>query len=293
MKKFLVLITIVYCIGLSGLASAAIVWDGGLPYRQFRFDVAKNQGTFGSSELPSYPFLEDEEFFAYDPSNSNFAPYDSVATGAIDVFDSNPEAVRMRAMAKGPDNGDPPPKGLVVQGYIETIASNLTTDNRVDSTQQVTSFVSRRFTVDKDGDYTFSADLSGLVNFAAFDNGDYHKADYTVGGSVALTQTVGTTTTNVPGFPITLSDTDRSRNITVPLVIQNQSQQNVTYQLTISIQLNNQIVNFDPFTFQVFGVIDGSFQLGTEAAPFKMAVDVVEGGGSRYIPSLPLLLLDD
>jgi hypothetical protein len=296
MKKYLVFITIAYCIGLAGTAGAGIVWqdpDPNTPYQQFRFDVAKNQGTFGSEELPTYPFLESEEFFAYDPANSYFDPYDSIAEPQpIVVFDGNPEQVRMSAMAKGPDGGVAPPNGLVVQGYVETLASNLTLDNRVDSTQQVTSFVSRRFTVDKDGNYTFVADLSGLVNFAAFENGEYHKASYSVSGSVALTKIVGSDITNVQGFPISLSDTQRSKSLTVPLVIQNQSQQNVTYQLTVSIQLNNQIVNFDPFSFQVFGVIDGSFQLGTAAAPFRMSVEIMEGGGSAYIPSLLPLLLD-
>ena len=271
------------CIVLSlsiGDVWAAIVWqeDPATPYQQFRFDVAKNQGTFGSSELPSYPFLRDEESFAYNPSNSRFDSYDSVATGNIVVFDSDPEEVRLNAMAKGPDDGVAPPYGLVVQGYLETIATGLTMDNRMDSQQQVVSFVGRRFKVDEDGDYTFTADLTGLINFAAFDQGPNNQATYNVGGSVTLTQIIGNTITTVPGFPLSLSDTEPSKNITVPLVIMNQSLKNITYQLTISLQLNNHIINFDSFTFQVLSVIDGSYQLGSADSPFKLNAQITGPG---------------
>ena len=271
------------CIVLSlsiGDVRAAIVWqdDPATPYQQFRFDVAKNQGTFGSSELSYYPFLRDEEFFAYDPANSYFDSYDSVATGNIVVFDSDPEEVRLNAMAKGPDGGVAPPYGLVVQGYLETIATGLTMDNRMDSQQQVASFIGRRFKVDEDGDYTITADLNGLVNFAAFDQGSSNQATYNVSGSVTLTQIIGNSFTTVPGFPLSLSDTEPSKNITVPLVIMNQSLQNITYQLTISLQLNNHIVNFDQGSFQVLRVIDGSYQLGSADSPFKLNARITGPG---------------
>jgi hypothetical protein len=196
-------------------------------------------------------------------------------------------------MAMGPDGGVSPPDGLKVQGYLETDPVDLSADHGLDTEQKIVAWVSRPFRVGREGPHLLSAVLDGIVNFEDFYFSTNHQAFYNVGGNVSLEKIIDDGPPQMmPGFPISLSPANANVRETFFLRPQNESQQTVSYRLKIILTLQSNIVNFTQVegAEEVHGVIDGSYQLGTQSQPFTLQATVSE---KRVVaPWLNLLLLD-
>jgi hypothetical protein len=277
-------------VSLPAICAAGILWDG--EFDEFRFAIEKNGGTF-LYEPEGYlkPSLSDTDECRYSPTQSILDAYDCVAVGELGAFAiSAPGNLFLDAMAMGPDSGANPSDGLKVQGYLEAIPVNLSADHGVDAEQKVVVWVSRHFSVDREGQRSLGAVLDGEVEFDDFESGPYHKASYTVYGEVTLEEIADGIIQMMPGFPLSLTPSNANVLKNVMLRPENEIQQSVSYQLKITLNLESDIVNFTLADGEIQGVIDGSFQLGTENLPFTLQATISE---RRAAPWLHLLLLDE
>lgn len=280
--------------GLPCAAIAGITWDDDtLPFDEFRFAVEDNGGTFIYEPSEYFQSSSDTEYCSYRFTQGETDPYDCVANGDLEEFITPQGNIRLKAMAKGPDGGVSPPNGLKVQGYLETIPSDLTIDNALDTKQTVQAWVNRRLSVDQEGTYTLNAALSGAVNFIAYYNDPNDQAVYSVEGTVALEEIIDDNGVEVfiPMFTESLSDSDPTLVKGVRLKPQTDAGQTVTYRLRITLTLTSNIVNYDPQPYQVNRIVDGTYQLGSPSEPFILNATLSpKGNVSSW---MNLLLFDD
>jgi len=237
---------------------------------------------------PLYYFKPDSQSTSvqyYQPSQGLYTPYESIATASLLEFNNDPDTIpgeiRITAMAKGPDAGVNPPNGLLVQAFSEILPSDLNLNHGVDIVQEVVSWVTRRFSVDRDGLYSLNAYLNGLVDFNTFNVGSNYRAAYTVGGTVSLERIVqtggGIDISMMPGFPLHLNDTERNLDAVVVLVAKDDRDRSVSYQLKVVLELESHLVNFTPAGWAVLGPIpSGFYRLGEEGSPVQLEVSLVE-----------------
>ena len=269
----------------------------GPDYYQFRYSVDLNGGTFIYPPGPYFnPGYHETETHYHDPTKGSTADYDAVALGELVEFTAFPGEIRMNAMAKGPDNGINPEDGLRVQAYAEVIPVGLGASHGVDVSQQVVSWISRRFTVAKEGDYTLDAYLNGESDFDAFDNGITYQATYAVMGEVTLEELVIVgqqviEIKTVPGFPVELDEDFDSQSIEAHLVVKNEEQQDVTYQLKVVLKLTSRLINFNYGNGQIQGALAGDYQLADENQPFELVTTVIQNDRSTGLSGMRTLLL--
>ena len=279
--------------GLPCEAVAGITWDG--QFNQFRFDVEDNGGFF-QYEPTEYINTNafDTEECGYFPTQGQIDDYQCVANGDLTQFnpvpDDIPGEIQLNAMAKGPDGGVSPPNGLKVQGYLETIPSGLNSNHAIDMAQTVIAWVSREFSVDQEGEYLLSSKLKGLVQFDAYDNGPFDYADYTVIGSITLEEIIDDNVFQLSGFPLFVSETNPSIAKSILLRTQTSGGQAVSYRLKIKLDLQSEIVNFNLVNQTVSQTIAGTFELGSESAPFTLEAKIRPKGTAGVANWMNLLL---
>jgi hypothetical protein len=142
----------------------------------------------------------------------------------------------------------------------------------VQVSQGIISYITRRFSVNTNGEYPLSASLSGLVSFNSFSNSTSYNASYSLADTLISLEEIIQISPNeieihtMPGFPLPLSDQIRSRSVNVNL------QTNRIYQLRAVINLQTNLVNFNFQTGSVSGPISGSYQIGSGNAPLILDV---------------------
>ena len=278
--------------GLPGAAVAGIIWDDD-DFEEFRFAVEENGGFFQHAPTEYLRNSFDEEECVHRPTQSQIEQYDCVANGNLAEFTTPPGDIWLNGMAKGPDGGLSPPNGLIVQGYLETIPSGLGFEHALDVNQSVTSWVSRNFSVDQEGEYNLSASLRGLVQFDDYDDGAFDRAFYDVSGEILLEEKIDGDVFTLPGFPLALDDLNTTTAEDVPLRTQTSAGQPVSYRLKITLTLQSEIVNYNLATNTVSRIIDGTFELGSESSPYTLEAKIRPKGQGSVSTWMNLLLFDD
>ena len=244
---------------------------------EFRFAVQENGGAF--LYAPSFYFYQssDTQECSYRPNQGEFDSYGCVATGNLTAFVPHPGEILLNAMAKGPENGLGPPGGLKVQGYLETLPTELTTDHALETKQKVISWVSRGFSVDQASTFTIAGSLDGVVQFDRYDNGSRDRAVYAIEGKVMLEEIIDATVfLRMPGFPLTLDDTNPSAEAQVALRTQTSDEKAVSYRLRITLKLESKIANYNQQPYTIYRALNGIYRLGTAASPFTLEATINE-----------------
>ncbi len=275
--------------GLPCAAVAEITWDDDQrPFDEFLFEVQKNGGTFIYAPSQYFQQSSDTESCSYRPSQSETDPYDCIANGDSEAYITPPGDIRLKAMAKGPDGGISLPNGLMVQGYLETIPSALTDDHALNTEQDVTAWVNRRFSVDREGLYNLRATLTGTVNFDAYNNISNDQAIYGVVGTLSLEEIIDDQVF-LTVFTKSLSDSEPTFSKNVRLKPQTDSGETITYRLKITLELGSRIANFDPQSGNSYRAVDGTYRLGSQSEPFILEATLSPGASASWMN----LLLSD
>jgi hypothetical protein len=279
-------------------ASAEIVWEG--DYHTFRYGVDKNGGMFLYNPAAYFqPNSQSTSVQYYQPSQSSYAAYDSIAEGSLIEFNNDPDTIpgeiHVRAMARGPSGGVNPQNGLLVQAFTEISPFELNTSHGVDIKQDIASWITRRFSVNSDGLYSLSAALNGVIDFHAFENLDTYRASYSVDGTVSLEQIVqtggGVSISPVPGFPLHLNEITRNLDAVLHLRAKDELNRPFSYQLRVVLDLESSLVNFSPYGWIVHGPIpNGSYRMAEEGAPMQLEVLLVERNEDSDGDGIPDLL---
>ena len=276
-------------------AKADIIWQN--DYDQFRYGINKNGGIFYYYVPPvtHYSSRQGTEAFAYNPFQGQFDPFDSVAYVEFVEFGRSdiPGQITLKALAEGPDGGQNPKDGLTVQASAEIIPEGLNGDHGVQLEQDVTSFITREFIVDKDATYTVQSDLAGVVDFDTFNNSDFYKGTYTLSAEVDLEEIVNVggedEIRKVSGFPLVLNEATRTRTAKASLSVKNSQQLDIVYRLKVVIRIQSVLRNIiEPGTI-VAGPISGTYNIGDENSPLRLTATLSQGAG---MPGIPLLLLN-
>lgn len=187
MKKNILVLTL----GLIFLAFtqvyAALIWQG--DYDDFSYHVGNPEnGTF--YQISPYRFRDDLSQ-VQDRSKYGGQNYNSHITLNKYILNNTNNIMRFRAGTKGPSTGISPEGGVEVQGYAMIEFNNFNyTNHGIYAEQKVNSYVSRRFSVDQDGDYYFNASLNGdLVMPDGFNHsgsGGPYYAEYSMIGIASI-----------------------------------------------------------------------------------------------------------
>jgi hypothetical protein len=242
---------------------------------EFRFAVQENGGAFLYAPSMYFSASSDKTECSYRPSQSQYDSYGCVANGDLAEFILPPGEILLNALAKGPDNGVGPPDGLKVQGYLETLPTDLTTDHALETEQSVISWVSRSFSVDQASTFTIAGQLDGVVQFTRYDNGSRDKAVYAVEGRVMLEEvTDATLFVPMPGFPLILDDANPAAEAAALFRTQTDDGKAVSYRLRVTLKLEGAIVNYNQQPYTIYRAVSGIYRLGTASAPFSLEATI-------------------
>lgn len=273
MKKIVTIMAVgVILLGFSP-AQAALTWLA--DYYEFNYDVSKNGGGFFNWTYGHFqPSLVDIDKVTNTGGGSGL--FTGTARGEVDGFAGIPGSMNMIGTARGESSS----LGSSVYGSAAILPAGLTSDHMVDVDQAVTSWISRRFTVDGPGLYTLSADLFGSVSFPIFGDPDskYHGF-YSVEGTVSIEAFKGSggaiTSLGAVGETITLSDAFTHDDLDVELYKQIGGE-DVFYQLAVVLNLTTDLQNFDWSSYMSTGDISGfsEWLLGEEGAPLQLSAEI-------------------
>ena len=276
-KKVLIVIVsaVVMLLPLS-MAIGAVNWQN--QYTQFAFNIDSNGGLF--VHIPSQYFQANSQatdYYAYLPSQGQSDPYTSIAEGELSEFAGLPAQFSMNAMAMATGTSTSPADGLEVRACAQSIPVGLDMNYGVDVEQRVISWVSRYFTVTEAGTYELKGDLSGMVDFNSFNINSQYLANSSITAVISIDELVldGSTISTsyeVVSIPVTLG-TPVSQPVNLSIV--NASSQVVTYQLKVNLLLETAITNYN-WSGSIEGLISGTFNVGTPAAPIILSASVGE-----------------
>jgi hypothetical protein len=264
-----------------GQAHASIVWEKS--FSEFRYSVDKNGGIIDDG-VETF-----EEFATSTKSSLASNPLSSIAQGNLAVADP---PVEMAAMAKGPVGGVTPANGVQVQGYA-TISIPDMPDYGVDVEQQVTCYITRRFSVTSQAAYDLSANMSGMVNFELFNDSTTYHALSTLSGSVSIVeyylsgeelQTLGGEIASISLDNDKRTDTKTSLTF-IPKTAENEQ---VIYEVMAKLTLTTDIRNFSVMGLQVWGPLSGVWELGNAESPMMLTTNLTPS--AVPIPGSLLLL---
>ncbi|MBT8368463.1 MAG: hypothetical protein KJP23_27540 [Deltaproteobacteria bacterium] len=197
----------------------------------------------------------------------------------------------------GPQNGTDPPYILMTQAFIGTVAGGLNAQQGVDIDLEAVSRVIHSFQVDQQEDYSVRLELSGLADFDSFYNSDQYQAFYELGTEVSLEQLVGTgdqtEITQMPGFPVEVDESNRTATVAAQLRPLDEQMRRITYRIKVELELKSRIDNFNFPNFGVAGDVNGTYQVGSDQAPFILKALLKPGNGNIGSAVNSLLLLSD
>jgi len=243
----------------------------------FRYEIANNGGIFYYPD-PFYLNGASEEKALCATTSSD--QYECQASATLVEFNTPaeiPGEVRMNAMAAGPVGGTNPYNGIQVQAAAQLIHESLNAGHALNVEQRVRSWVVQTYQVTEPEAFTLIMNLDGFSDFDAFNYGT--SPPWTAEATSTITVDLQEIVTNgdllvsqehLSGFPVTLTETERQRNIPVSLVdVTGTQNYTVTYQLTVKIELDawitNLILGAEPDSH---GLLTGNFDLGSVDAPF-------------------------
>ena len=272
MKRPGVVLILAFCALQTSLpVDAAILWEG--DFYTFRYGVEKNGGTFYYLPASYLKANSDTETLYQNPPNSS-APYNGTASGDLAEFpDPVPGAIRMRAMAKGPDGGVSPPHGLTVEAFTEILPSGLDADHGVDLEQKVVCWVTRRFSVSRNGLHRIEADLKGVVNFNDFGSGPPFLGYHSVSGTVELLESLDNwgSVQVVDGFPRSVNE--GAGNFTAEAALGTKAQ----YQFKIVLNIETRLLNYNYALNSVEGLLpDGSYKVGETGSSMVLSAIIYD-----------------
>jgi hypothetical protein len=263
MKRSIILAAIFVSALVWSAANAGVVWEG--EFQTFRYGVEWNGGNFQYNPAMYFSSSSAPSVLLYNPIGGSYDPYNGTALGDLVEFpDLIPGEIRLRGMAKGPDGGISPPRGIVVQGFTEILHSDLGADHGVDIEQKVVCWVTRRFSVNSSGSYIIAANLDGVVNFNDFGSAFPFLGTHSVGGTVEVIGTFDEwlTTFSVASFP--LSEVDRDGDSEVSL------ETNAEYQFVVVLNIETKLMNFN-LQSGIAGVLPaGDYKVGETGAPMVL-----------------------
>ncbi|NVM20904.1 MAG: PKD domain-containing protein, partial [Desulfobacterales bacterium] len=264
MKRIIIGIAVLFLVLAFAQAQAAIVWEE--DYQDFTYSVERN----GTLYEPPYNFID--SIFCRDTKTSLPPASGSLSDTASASLTEFGGDFQMNAMAEGCVT---PIGGMLVRGFAKVNLSDDFKDNYgVDVDQKAISWISRRFSVDSEGDYYLRAYLIGQVKFDSFGEGTtYHALIEALGGKVTLEGYKGELTNPEPipeyNWSIELDDDTRNDNIPVTLYTQTGQGEKIFYKLKATLTLEIDIQNLEFFTIK--GALNGPFQLGSAEEPFELA----------------------
>ena len=219
-----------------------------------------------------------------------FDPYNSVAETQFTEFEDIPQTgsgvdVHAKALGPadgtGPQNGTDPPYELSAQAFLSTVASALNALQGVDINLLAVSRVIHYLEVDQQEEYSVKVDLSGIVDFDAFNSGEHFQAFYELQTEVKLDQVVGfgeqTQIETLPGFPVKLDESNRTATRTVQLRPVDDENREIRYRIKIEVDLKSRIDNLQFQGWVVAGDISGNYQVGSPQAPFILQATIKPG----------------
>ena len=262
----------------------------------------RNQSAF-YYEPDTYINFYNQDIVKYEAFN----PYNSVAETQFTEFKDFPQPgsgvyTQAKAMGPpdgtGPQNGTNPPYELSVQAFLSTVASDLNTQQGVDiNLLSAESRVIHFFEVNRKQEYSVKLELSGLVDFDAFDSGDNYQASYELKTEVKVDQVIGsgeqTQIDTLPGFPVKLNESNRTATRTIQLRPVDDQNRAITYRIQVELKMNCRIDNFDFRTENVEGNISGDYQVGSPQAPFILKATLKPGTGDTSASAVNMLLLSN
>lgn len=272
MKKFLTAMAVCFLLFGFSQAQASLVWvqdamGNTKDYNQYNYQVIANGGNF----------LYDGNYFHTSSQTGSATSFAGTVKKVVPEFVNYPGSINMIGTAHGESYYE----GLTVYGSAVIDQTNLTASHGVDIAQEISSVITRRFTIGETGLYNLKADLLGSINFSSFGVPySNYWADYGVTGSVTLEALTGdelSGSVNNLGYvvePISLSDTDMHELLEVELFPQIDGK-DVTYQLKASLYLQTDVHNTMAF-FYTSGDISGygDWMLGDENNPLTLNATV-------------------
>lgn len=239
---------------------AALVWQTTPDPQAFQYAINKNGGTLydgGMNFLPSASEVQTK-------SSANGDAFSSIASANLSKFDGG---VQMGAWTA---SGSNPTNGVKVSGYtsfsIGSAAYSVATE------QEITSFVSRRFSVTGSEIYDLAGSLSGTANFATITGIDYHALK-TIGGTINIDEFImsaGSLTANGTIATLGVSDANRNGLQSVQFRAVDEFNNPVIYQITAILNMKTDIKNFNLNTFAHTGDLFGTWNLGSSTQPFSL-----------------------
>lgn len=270
MKRSIILTVALLCTLTWAKADARVVWDG--DFYTFRYGVEENRGTFEHGPTAYFYTENDSEVFSHNPPGS-FAPFTAEAFGEVVGFDGSLDRgmIRVRAMAKGPEGGGSPVNGLIVQGFAEILPTGIDANHHQDIRQNVTCWITRRFSVDTAESYVLKADLAGVVNFIDFGDDLPFLGSHFVGGLIEVLENPDDPENIevVADFP--LDEDFRSDEIEITL------QTGRVYQLKAVLNITTTVVRWDPSGQSGYPTLPpGPYKVGEMSMPMVVTAIIFD-----------------
>jgi hypothetical protein len=271
----------------TGLAHSDVIWihakDDAPSYT---FSVGHNEGTFFNNEENYMLPLSDLDQKSTNETQGEFDPFDSVAVGDFIAFGGGPAGeVRMYAMAMGPDRDDDtnpanPADGLKVQACAQIIPESLNGNHGISVHQNVWSWSTRWFRVDKETSIELRATLDGTISFDEFDSDDRLYAKKNIYSKVTLEELVinGGTGEIISAKEIASVQATMEAPASTFLILNptDSEGQQLTYQLKGLINLESDVSNLDLKNEAILATISGPFDLGTPESPLSLTATVTK-----------------
>ena len=282
MKRYTTALMILVCLMMVTPVRAEITWLD----NETEFDyIIDNKSTFYYQPLQII-----ENLNPYIIKRDATDVYNAVAEIQYSQFEDIPDpgsGVQIQAKAlgpqtgSGPQNGTDPPYTLMTQAFLSTEAVGLNAQQGVDIDLEAVSRVIHKFEVDQQEDYSVKLELSGLANFDSFYTSDQYQAYYELGTEVRLEQIVGTgdqtEITIMPGFPVGLDESNRTATVAAQLRPVDEQMRRITYRIKVELKLKSRIDNFRFQGEVVAGEINGTYQVGSNQAPFVLQASIKPG----------------
>ena len=264
MRKVALGLTLLFVLFAFAQANANVQWDA--EYYQFRFAVQPNGGIFYDGGTYFNP--NGQEVRVFTNAGACCGSFGDIAQGSLSELN---DTIQLNAMAKGPDGGTNPKNGVLVEGFAEIVLDGFQVNYGVEIDQQSQAWITRRFTVDKSGEYEVAANFTGEADFVALGEPVLrHHALYSYTGTVVLEE-------YQDGHPPTwlreaarfnFDNTTGSDSVDVEL----SNQTGIFYQLKALLEIDTDVQNL--YLFSVQGPLKGPYQVGSEEAPFRLKATV-------------------
>lgn len=279
MKRFINLLVTMFCLMIPLSSRAEITWTT----TEFDYSIT-NQSTFLYSQ--NQYFNTNNEFILKEDLTSS---YDSVAETQILEYQNIPDpgsGLQIVAMSMGPEEGIDPPNGIKVRAFLNTVAQGLNDTQGADITLEAVSRIVRRFTVNRQENYSIHINLTGLVDYNSFFFSDQYQAWYGIQTEITLEQIVGTgdqiVTTTMPGFPVNLTESVSSATIEALVRPTDSNLNQITYRIKCELKLKSRIDNLTLQNYTVGGNVNGDYKLGSSESPFTILLSLTLGGADDY-----------